>query len=199
MTKQNIPVVEMLQKIKAGLINPHKLAKETRQACVEVMDLEGYSHAAIAGLLKTSDRTIRRDTEEIRKRNSLRASPELTAMLIGDLMRMAKSHYMRLKQLARSKESSPFEMSKSELMAWKVISEAFQNLNSIGFLMTVEDPKNVSKLVTLKNQDLSHKDEELKKQYAALSPMDKEKLIEKLRQDILKMGGEKGPEPLVTV
>ncbi len=119
----DLPASEILIRIKSGLIDPTLLDKSTRQTCVEVLIMEGYAHTLIASLFKMSDRTIRRDLVEIRQRNAVSASPELTKQLVGELIATERSHYASLKQIARIKDAYPDERTRAEAMAWKARKE----------------------------------------------------------------------------
>lgn len=73
--KEETPVYKVLKQIKEGNIEARSLSKETRQECVEVLTLEGYSVSSIAQLLDRSEKTIKRDLEDIWQRNSKRPTP----------------------------------------------------------------------------------------------------------------------------
>jgi len=71
MDKQEKPILSLLQDIKSGVIDPRDIEKELRQQIVEVLLLEGTMVPQIAQILKVSDKTIRRDTLDIKERNAL--------------------------------------------------------------------------------------------------------------------------------
>ncbi len=131
----DIPTFELLEKIKNKIIDPVLLPKSTRQACVEVLMVEGHHPSPIATLLKKSDRTIRRDMLEIRQRNAVIASPAFTQMLVGDLINNARNHYEHLKKIARSEDAYPDEQTRAETMAWKVNVQLIDKLYKLGCIM----------------------------------------------------------------
>ena len=185
-----LPVVEVLKKIKDGGLDPVVLSKESRQACVEALAIEGYNSSHIASLLKKSDRTIRRDLVEIRANNSIFASPEFTAMICGELLLMARNQYARLKQLARSNEIPGEEKARVEYMSWLIFKELTDKLFKIGFLpvakkSTVEQQRMTQNLEKQEDQEEYKIDPAMLKIYEVMTPMDRERLIEKLHRDIV--------------
>jgi len=195
----NILVFETLQKIKNGLLDPRTLSKSERLACVEVLLFEGHHHSLIASLLKKCDRTIGRDIVEIRKRNALKATPELTQILIGEFIANARNQYSRFKQIAREGNASIREKIQAEFSAWRVYYDMIDKLHSVGFILPAHCQEDIANLdFQNKNQKnllvMSKKDEELKRQYSALTPMDRERLMEKLRKEIVNIDEEMAKE-----
>jgi len=188
----NIPVFETLQKIKNSLFDPRLLLKSARLACVEVLLFEGYHHSSIASLLKKCDRTIRRDIAEIRGRNALKATPELTQILVGEFIINARNQYARLKQIAREGNASIREKMQTEFLAWRVYDDLLDKLSSIGFILPAHCQKEIVSPSTIEKNipTQSEKEKKLIAQYSALSPMDRERLLEKLRKDILNLDEE---------
>ena len=186
------PVYETLQKIKDGLLDSKLLPKSIRQLCVEVLIFEGYQPFAIASLLKRSDRTIRRDVEAIRSKNALSSSPQLTQMLIGELIMNARNHYARLKQMAREAGASSREKMQAEFLAWRVNAELFDKLRVVGFLLPAHCQAGTgnSRGVDINLIEMSEKNKEIERQYSLLGPMEKDRLIEKLRKDIVNLDKE---------
>ena len=186
----DFPVFEVLKKIKDGGLDPVLLSKESRQACVEALAIEGYNNSNIASLLKKSDRTIRRDLVEIRENNSIFASPEFTAMIGGELLLLARNQYARLKQLARSNEVPGEEKARIEYMSWLIFKELTDKLFKIGFLpvakkSTVEQQSMTQNLEKQEDQAEYKIDPAMLKIYEVMTPMDRERLIEKLHRDIV--------------
>ena len=195
-----LPVYEMLKRIKEGELNPELLSRETRQTCIEALVGGGYSSGQIASLLNKSDRTIRRDLVELRKRNSISASPELTGMIGGELLNFARNQCCRLKQIARSKDIEAVERAKVELMSWQVFKEGADKLHKLGFLpvaVRATQVKNIGKGMASQategqgsdglasGQPQPVIDQALQNEIACLGPMDREKLIERIRKDIV--------------
>lgn len=191
----NILVFETLQKIKNGLLDPRILSKSERLACVEVLLFEGHHHSLIASLLNKCDRTIRRDIAKIRERNALKATPELTQILIGEFILNARNQYSRLKQISREGNASIREKMQTEFLAWRVYDNLIDKLHSIGFILPAHCQEDI---VDLREEEKSQKDllesserdKELVRQYSLLGPMDREKLIEKLHKDIINIDEE---------
>ena len=188
--KEDPPIVEILIKIKEGALDPSLLTRESRLACVEALVADGYGSSHIASVLKKSDRTIRRDLAEVRANNSVFASPEFSAMIAGELLLMARNQYARLKQIARSKEIPVEEKARVEYMSWLIFKELTDKLYKIGY-MPVAKKSTAEKKSLPQDPEKKEDQEEYKidpamlKIYEVMSPMDRERLIEKLHKDIL--------------
>lgn len=182
----NIPVYDLLQRIKNNLLDPRSLSKSTRQACVETLILEGCNHSLIASLLKKSDRTIRRDIREIRKRNSIKASPELTSELLGEFIANAHHSYVYLKQTARNSNVSLGEKAQVEFLAWRVLREMIQTLHVVGLLDRCSNYPPVDSVRDKKDKpSVSEREKEIEMTYRHMSPIEREKLSEKIYKEIV--------------
>lgn len=183
----NMPVVEILNKIKDKILDPVLVTGETRLECVRFLVIEGHRHSAIATLFKVSDRTIRRDIAAIRKKNAVKASPEMTQSLLGELITNAESHYSSLKQIARSKDAYPDEKTRAEVMAWKVKKELIEKLYLVGFIATNDCKNPVIKIDTSGLDEISKKSprhKELVTVLECMPPIEKIKLKELLDKRI---------------
>lgn len=193
----DLPVSDLLARIKNGAISPRALDKSTRQLCVEVLIGEGYSHVSIASLFKINDRTVRRDFVEIRQRNAVSASPELTKQLVGELIAAARNHYASQKQIARTKDAFPDERSRAEAMAWKGAKELLEKLFLIGYITTTDGlALNKSNVIKDSTANLSQEDADIRKRINDLPPIEKEKLREKLHKDILDIAARKAEQAI---
>lgn len=134
--KEDTPTYKILQAIKAGSLDAKSLSKEERQACVEVLILEGYEVASIAQLLDRSEKTIKRDKQEIWQRNSQMPTPEFVLREITEMINKGKVHQSYLMRLARSKDTPPKERIEAERSAWQVGNEIAERLQTLGFLPT---------------------------------------------------------------
>lgn len=129
-----ISVHTLLNDIKNGKVKAESLPKEARQLCVESLVLEGHQPSALAALLKVSDRTIKRDLNEIFERNAINPSPELARRLIGEFLQKMRIHHAYLMRLARSAEGSLQEKAYAESVAVQTWKEAIKILQSLGYL-----------------------------------------------------------------
>jgi len=128
------PILALIQKIKDGIVAPEALMKDLRQSCVEVMLGEGYTVAAMAHVFKRSDKTIKRDLEDIRERNAITPDINLAKKIIGEMLMYGRIHRDHLMKLARIKEASVSEKAQSEYLAFKVFTELITKLQSLGYL-----------------------------------------------------------------
>lgn len=132
--KEEVSIFELLKRIKNGVFDPRLLTVEQRQECVEVLRLEGQTHAAIAELLKWNMKTIKRDWIAIQNKNATKPSPELALRMIAEMIEKSSSKHDYLTRLARSQSGSLQEKSQAEYYAWKVLQETVQLLQSMGYL-----------------------------------------------------------------
>ncbi|MDP8258428.1 MAG: DeoR family transcriptional regulator [Candidatus Aadella gelida] len=132
--KEDIVVHEMLRQIKAGQIDPKTISPISRRLCVEVLILEGHQNASVAQALKVSDKTIRRDIQEIRRKNALEPSVDLAKQMIGQFFQKAMNHHAYLTRLARSQKATVAEKTLAETAAWKVLKECLERFQFLGYL-----------------------------------------------------------------
>lgn len=132
--EQEESIISIIDKIKAGRVDSRSLPKENRQGCVEVLIGEGYTVPAIARVLSRSEKTIRRDLQEIRQRNALSPSVDLAKEVIGEMLQQARTHHAYLMRLARSQGASVAEKTQAESSAWQVLKELIERMQSLGYL-----------------------------------------------------------------
>lgn len=132
--KVECAIISIIQGVKDGTRDPKSLTKDERQQCVEVCILEGYSVAQIAQLFSCSEKTVRRDVIDIRKRNALTPDIEFVKQVVGELYSRGVNHHGYLMRLARSKEASVSEKTQAEYAAWKVLKDVFEKLQSVGYV-----------------------------------------------------------------
>lgn len=127
-------VLHNIQAIKDGRLNPKSLSELERQECVEFLSSEGYTQQQIGEVLTISDRTVRRDLEAIEERNALTPDINLAKRIIGNMFRKAVGHHRYLVRLARTSGPSVSEKSQSEFLAWRVLKEMVEKMQSLGYL-----------------------------------------------------------------
>ena len=126
--------LQLLQEINSGLLDPKLLDKSSRQRCVELLIAEGYTYQHISQVLKVSEKTVSRDVKEIRARNALSPDIQFAKETIGDFFRKALTHHNYLMRLARSKSATNSEKAQSEFLAWRVLRELIERMQSLGYL-----------------------------------------------------------------
>jgi hypothetical protein len=132
--KDQTSAVAIIQQIKDGGCNPKTLNKDMRQQCVEVLMAEGYSKVQMAQVLKVSEKTIKRDIDEIFLRNSLMPDENLKKRITGQLVLAAAIHRDHLMRLARKTDASVAERSQAEYLAYKILTDFIERLQSLGYL-----------------------------------------------------------------
>lgn len=128
------PTYALIQQIKDGTVAPETLTKDLRQRCVEVLLGEGYAVASMAQILKRSEKTIKRDIEDIREQNAIAPDLNLAKKIIGEMVMYARLNRGYLMKLARTKDTSVAEKAQSEYYAFKVLIELVSKLQTLGFL-----------------------------------------------------------------
>ncbi len=128
------PALSLIKKIQSGQVDGKLISKEDRQRCVEVLYLEGYGVSELAEILGKSEKTIRRDLEDIRKANALTPDPVLAKEFIGEMVQSARIKQGRLERIAKSKDASAAEKAQAEYLSWRVCKEMVEKLQSLGYL-----------------------------------------------------------------
>lgn len=128
------PALKMIQDINSGLIDPNLLDKETRRECVAVLVGEGYTNPQISQIMKRSEKTISRDMIDIRKKNALSPSVEFARETVGEIISKARIHASYLMRIAREKDSPAASKASAEYLAWKVVKELTEKLQTLGYL-----------------------------------------------------------------
>ncbi len=128
-----ISVHAVLSGIQSNTLDAGTLSKAMRQLCVEALFLEGYTPTSLAQLFKVSDKTIRRDMEEIRRKNALLPSVDFAKEMIGEFWQKVQVHEAHLMKLARAKDSSIGEKAQAEFLAFRVMKEAIQIFQTLGY------------------------------------------------------------------
>lgn len=129
-------VLDILARVRSGDVHGKGLDKDTRQACVDYMTLEGAGTADIAKVLDVSDRTIRRDLEEIRQRRALEHDPRLTNQCAGELLAETRAAMGRMKRIARDPQTPPGVKVEAERSAVQMFDLTIARLQRLGFVAT---------------------------------------------------------------
>ena len=130
---EETPVLQIIAQIRDGTLDPKQIPQDIRLDCVEhLWYVEGQPTAAIAHVLKVSDKTIRRDKDAIRERNAKKLTPEDRLKLLNEFMSKWTASQENLQRLSRLKEGSIQEKSQAGYFATKAINEQIQILQSLG-------------------------------------------------------------------
>lgn len=128
------PIFGLIQQIKDGTLDADTLTKELRQGCVEILLGEGSSVILMAQVLKRSEKTIKRDVEDIRERNAIAPDINLAKKIVGELLMYARINRDHLMKLSRTKEASVSEKAQSEYYAFRVLVDLITKFQSLGYL-----------------------------------------------------------------
>ena len=127
-------ILEMIQSIKDGDLDPKTLSQDEIEECVEFLDEEGYKQAQIGEILKRTDRTIRRDLVEIGKKRALSPNVDQAKRIIGQMYHGAMARYRYLLRLGRDPEATIAEKIHAEFAAWRVLKEMIEKLQDLLYL-----------------------------------------------------------------
>ncbi|MBF0388436.1 MAG: hypothetical protein HQL20_11425 [Candidatus Omnitrophica bacterium] len=129
--------LDLIEGLRNGTLAPDMFSIDERLLCIEVMLRESIRKAEIARMLKVSDRTIRRDQEEIRKRNAIKATPGLAREMIGEFKERSENSHATLSRLARAKETPPAVKVMAEGTAWEMDNKTIKTYQALGVLPSV--------------------------------------------------------------
>lgn len=147
---ENLPAARIIQQIKDGLIDAEKLPLEPRQLVVECMLMQIVPIPKIAAFLKTSDRTIQRDKQEINERNSRKPSPDYAMQLIAEYQRKRDAVQEQLMAVSKSEETDPQSKALAAASLWNIIRDDVKLLQGMGYLP--EHPFRFEGVITQNNE-----------------------------------------------
>jgi phage protein D len=169
-----IPAVQLLQQINAGLVDPRLLDPTSRQRCIELLVAEGYTVPNIAQVLKRSEKTVSRDLKEIQARHALSPDVEFAKQFIGQVFQKAMNHHDHLVRLARTQGATVGEKVLAEASAWKVLKELVERLQDLGYLPSKPEQVSGDIYHHIVNEDGGESYDQVKKMIADIESAAKE-------------------------
>ena len=131
------PALHILKQIADGTLDPKTLSQEMRQDCVRHMWRDkGKDVSTIAAFLRVSDKTIRRDKEDIIARDAQAAPADYKQRLRGDLMTKMSTINDLMLRLANEQGASAQDRVHAGYGVWKMIKEEIEIAQSLGLLPT---------------------------------------------------------------
>lgn len=173
---------DLIQRIKAGSLDPAILTKEQRQMCVEALYFDSVSPTGVAQFLKVSDRTIRRDLEEIRLRNALTPDPDLARSIVGEYVHWVRIHRGNLMKMARDASASVSERAQAEYYASMINSDLITKLQSLGYL-----PKSADALLVMHKEEENQTNEKMSELLQDIEDMSRVAGDQKLKEKLIEM------------
>ena len=134
--KDEFRTLDILQKIKAGSLDPKSIGPAERRLLIIFLMSEGQSAAEMALLLKSSDRTIERDKQAIRQENTVAKDPKLIEQVVGRLISEAELSLQKIRKFEREKDASPSVKIDGEHRCFQIYNCLVERLQSIGYLPT---------------------------------------------------------------
>lgn len=131
---QERSVVDLIQEIRSGLIDPGSLRPEDRQACVRHLGAEGLSVPEIAQVLRCSDRTITRDRRALQEAAAITHDPALAGRTAGQLITEASLCTDRIRRVTRDRETPPAVKVEGERACFEILTKLVASLQSLGYL-----------------------------------------------------------------
>lgn len=131
----DMPVLHVLKEIANGTLDPRTMSQEMRQDCVRHMwRVKGQDTSTIAAVLKVTDRTIRRDKDEITAKDAQTAPADYKQRLRGDLMTKMSIINDLMLRLANEKENSGQDRVQAGYYVWKMIKDEIEIAQSLKLL-----------------------------------------------------------------
>lgn len=127
-------VLDLLADIKSGRVAARTLDPEVRRVCVEYLFGEGVQIAEIAQLLCRTERTVRRDLDEIRRANALDVDPGFADQIAGELLSEARVSIGRIRRVTREKDAPHAARIDGERTIVQILDIVANRLQSIGYL-----------------------------------------------------------------
>jgi len=124
-------VVDILKRIREGLLDPKEISIYDRRVCVAYLRLEGYGQEAISQIFKVHRQTVTRD-EKANRLEAAKLVDEIDARSVaGNLIVWARN--LTAKALRE----------KNYGLAWKIQRELISDLQSLGYLPRSAEQLNV--------------------------------------------------------
>lgn len=125
--------LDILADIKARKLDPKLLTPEVRREVVAGLYVEGVSTAETAQLLGCTDRTIRRDLEQIREVNAIESDESFGKMLAGEVMTQMRASLARCRRLAREKNAPHASRVEAERAGFEILDKGVARMQSLGY------------------------------------------------------------------
>jgi hypothetical protein len=126
--------IQLLCRIKEGLLTPKSIRTGDRRLCVEHLLGEGYSTAEMAEILGVATRTILRDLSEVRASHAVKQDNKTVAEFFGNLVLQARQSTTRLKKIARNSGETGQTRIEAENASWRIERDLILVLQKAGFL-----------------------------------------------------------------
>ncbi|MEQ9617519.1 MAG: hypothetical protein RLN60_05735 [Phycisphaerales bacterium] len=127
-------VLDLIADLKSGVVPGNTLDKPVRQSVVGYLASEGASTAEISRLIGKTDRTIRRDLEEVRAANALMVDPEFAGRIAGEILIEARTSIARIRRTTRDKDAPHAARIDGERAVVEIYGTMISKLQSLGYL-----------------------------------------------------------------
>lgn len=190
---EGLSVNELVRRIREGTLDPKVLSSRTRQTIVATLRISGGIKVSdLAHLLGTSERTIRRDWEHIRKQHAIALTPELLEELMGETEQYTmaiRDHFMRI---ANSPTTEDHVRVQALFMCFRVQKELIELVGAL----RMKQRKNLFVHKTEKNNSEAlkitpkQKEDEIMQTISNMPPMERDRLRRDLQHKILELAKE---------
>lgn len=127
-------VIELIQEIRSGTVDPGCLSAEDRQACVRHLGAEGLAVPEIAQVLRCSDRTITRDRKALQEAAAITPDPALAGRTAGQLIAEAGLCTDRIRRVTRDRDTPAAVKVDGERACFEILTKLVLSLQSLGYL-----------------------------------------------------------------
>lgn len=185
---EGLSVNELVRRIREGTLDPKVLSSRARQSIVATLRISGGIKVSdLAHLLGTSDRTIRRDWEHIRKEHALTLTPELLEELMGETEQSTMAIRDHLMRIANSSATADHVRMQALYLCFRVQKEFIELVG----LLRMKQHKSMAMPKAVKNNSkepkmtLEQEKDEIKQIINDMPPMERDRLRRDLMHKIL--------------
>ena len=190
---ESLSVNELVRRIREGSLDPKVLSSRTRQSIVATLRFTGGIKVSdLAHLLGTSERTIRRDWEHIRKEHAIALTPELLEELMGEAEQYTMAIRDHLMRIANSPATEDHVRTQALFMCFRVQKEFIELVG----LLRIKQHKSMVVPKTVKNSSEApkltpkQKEDEIMQAIGNMPPMERDRLRRDLKHKILELSKE---------
>jgi len=190
--KNDIRAYELIQQIKSGQRDPTTIPPNERRALEQLLLLENYNKHQLALFFKVSDRTIRRDLRQYNE-DLYENLIEDSRHLVGQFVSRAEFCWYQLTRILRDSKLSATDKIRVIGECEMVNTDVIEKLQKLGLLPLKSGIKNLVSLTSpaktkqtkVLDEKLSPRNKKIEAILQMLTPMDRDRLIDLLKDFII--------------
>jgi hypothetical protein len=183
----SMPIIDIVERINAGTLDPKILDKPERQECVELLYSHGYGVPQMAKILRCCNRTIRRDIRDIRRRNALSPSVDFSKEIAGWIYQAAENTFQRMNRMVVNGSMPDRDRGKLMFLYWRGHVDVVNVMLKLGYLQECADSQNKHRRCEAeKAGEYEDLNSGTRSTISEMLPTDREKLRKSLEREIFK-------------